>query len=154
MKRKIFLLLIIYSTFLCVLLNANNLHEVKIIGIEKIKDSDFKRDLLKYLTLREQLDYENLYYFLSKSHLKKYFKNIKNANEYSRYMKNNSEVSEIKYLEICTINYEESKYKVELIFESFSEGINARIKTSYFFIKEDGRWKYDTFDKKNYKVVK
>ena len=114
-------------------------------GIALITDEQFKRDLLEYLAFDERLDYINIYRYLSKEYLKKYFPNIKNAEEYKKDMENSSERSALKYLEITKwTKLKKNHYEVKLILEENSEGEMMKVKALYFFVNENGKWKYDS----------
>lgn len=148
-------LIIFFVLFLPVSCYANDRDSAKAIpGSEVITDKQFKKTLLEYLALDEKLDYVKIYEYKSKNYLKRHFPNIKNAEEYKNDMRNTSERSAPKYLEI--INWKkvnDSRYEVELIFEGMGEGELLKIKTRYYFIKENGKWKYDGLDIGNYKVI-
>jgi hypothetical protein len=155
----IFLLIVLNIIATCVNLNSadnqtksniikdNELFTIK--GLDQISDPEFKKALSQYLFLNEKNDYKQLYNFLSKEFLKEYFPNIKNADEYAIRIENISEVSEFKYLEITKIQYQNNQYKVDIIVSGMAEGEMKKVKTTYFFIKENTGWKYNGRDLNN-----
>ena len=127
--------------------NADKQVQGEICGVELITDEQFKRELLEYLAFVEKLDYINIYSYLSKDFLKKFknhFPTINNAEEYKNFMENKSERGTPKYLEIT--KWRESKkdeYEVELIFETNAEGEMVKIEALYYFVNENGKWKFN-----------
>jgi hypothetical protein len=156
----IFLLILLNIIATCVSANSDDNHirsdSIKgftVKGMDQISDPEFKKMLSQYLFLDEKFSYKQLYDFYSKEYLKKYFPNIKNADEYALRMEN-SEVSELKYTGITQVRYQENQYEVDIVFNAMSEGERQLIKTTYFFIKENNEWKYNGLDIKNYKELK
>jgi len=125
-----------------------------VMGLEIVSDIKFKKTMLLYLSADEKLDYEKMYRYLSKDYLEKHFPGIKNAKDYSELMKNKSESSKAKYLEITSCKQiNRDQYEVGLIFETHGEGVKMKIKTIYYFLNENGNWKYNGMDVTNYKTV-
>lgn len=165
MKTKfslICLLILLCSIATCVNLNGQDLqvrhreskdsNPFTIKGMDRISDPEFKKMLSQFLFLDEKNDYKQLYNFFSKEYINN-LPNIKTANEYAIFMED-SERSEIKYLEISRIQHQNSQYNIDIIYSAMAEGEIIKIKTTYFFIKEDTGWKYNGRDIENYQELK
>ena len=147
-------IVITISFFACDNNESKNLHESnkarEIPGTELITDKQFRSELLEYLSLNEKLDYFNKYSYLSEGYLKKHFPHVKNAAEYYSAMYD-SESGPPKYLEITEWRQsKKNEYEVELIFETNAEGRMVKIKALYYFVNENGKWKFDDWESLNY----
>lgn len=125
-----------------------------ILGLELIKDKQFRKWLLEFFSRREELNYEANYEYLSAGFLKRYFSHILDAQGYKIHMENISEVSALKYLEVTKwVKVNNLEYEIELIFRANSEGVVGKYQTTYRFIKEEGKWKYDGLDSDSYRTI-
>lgn len=151
-KVKIILIIILLSAIFIIQnynqnreLNSNkNIFAFDIKGSNIIKDSEFKKALLDYISIDAKRDYLSQYQLLSSSYLEKYYKNI-SAEEYQRVEKQ-SEIVVLGYLEITAYELlNEKKYQVDLIRKDGFEGEEYVKKVRYYFIKENNTWKlFDT----------
>lgn len=149
MRTYIVILFVLLFAFSC---SSSNIREVP--GSELITDQEFKKDLLEYLALDEKLDYENIYNYKSKGYLKRHFPNIKNAKEYSDEMKNTSERMPSEYLKIVRWNkLNDGKYGVELVSKTLCEGILTEITEIFYFVNEDGKWKFNGLEQIDSKSI-
>ncbi|MFC1501440.1 hypothetical protein ACFL58_03200 [Elusimicrobiota bacterium] len=123
----------------------------KLKGIDLIKDEKLKKQVIEYLTFEAVKDYQNIYKYLSVEYLKQYFPGVKNSGDYKNAM-SDSTVMEIYYLEVlsCT-RLSENKYKIKVEYETLEEGSLLRNRNSYYFILENGVWKYDGLEFNDFK---
>ena len=118
---------------------------LKIKGISIISDKNFKRELLQYLSLDVKRDYRNIYKYLSSGYISRYYKSVKNANEFERIeAKGGNELVVLDYLNINGFKIiNKYKYQVDLIRKDGFEGNEYIKKVRYYFINEKNIWKLD-----------
>jgi hypothetical protein len=148
----IFEIFILYGARVCSAEETEITYTVK--GIELIDDQDLKSSVLKYLQLREDLNYMKLYDCLSKNYLAERFPDINNADQYSNTMNDYSEISMMKYLEIFNVKIvDKDTSRIGIIYESISEEMHYKIKNIYVFVKEGNTWKYDGMDLESREIL-
>lgn len=128
---------------------ASSIKNINLITVE-----DLKNDFISYITFNESSNYEKIFKYLSKSIIKKYPSKIQNASDYKLHMKKTSERGPIEYTEVFEVVKEKKDmFKIGIIFNTIAEGTPYRIKTFYYFVFEQGNWKYDGVDHDNYTII-
>ncbi len=126
--------------------NKNNQNEQvkQIKGISLVTDKEFQNRLIQFMKLDIEQNYKEIYSkYLSKGYLKKYYIDVKNADEYEK-SKDESQLFAIEFLEITYFRILRSdKYQVDLTRKDGYEGDEIIKKVKYLFIKENNQWEID-----------
>ena len=115
----------------------------KIQGFDSIRNSQLRIAVSWYLYYSQNQDYLNQYAWLSDAYKYEYFPDIQNASAYNDRMLNKSEISFLKYLSITNVAITSSEAKIDLVYETISEGKNYRVQATLLFVKEGTYWKYN-----------
>lgn len=125
-------------------LSVNNGGLNLIKGFDLISDKKFQDQLLKYMQLKKEQNYKEIYKrFLSRNYRSKYYRDVKNADEYEE-SRGRLELITVEFLEIFDfkiLNVE--KYQVDILQKDEFEGHESLKKVRCFFLEEEGVWKLD-----------
>ena len=163
--KKVFLLIILTILFARTSLVAEGKNIDKenqiILGADKIKDSQARRQIISYLSCDSKFDFKNKYKYLSSRLLEKNCYNIKNAEEYEKLMKETiEEYIKIVYVRILSARkVSKNNYQVSIISRSQESGENQNISNKeilreYSFVKEGEIWKFNGRVFGTFKVIK
>jgi len=125
-------------------ISVNNVGRNLIKGFNLISDKKFQDQLLKYMQLKKEQNYKEIYrHFLSTNYRSKYYRDVTNADEYEE-SRGSLELITVEFLEIFSFKIlDVEKYQVDILQKDEFEGHESLKKVRCFFIEEEGAWKLD-----------
>lgn len=162
-KKTLVILFITISLFGCPDVNGGsqesstvhsreNAEIKKMQGFDSIRDSQLRIAVSWFLYYNQKQDYLNEYAWLSEAYKDEYYPGIKTASAYNNRKLDRSEVSFLKYLRIQNVAIASSEAKINVVYDSMSEGNKYRVQTTLVFIKEGNSWKFA--ERRNLKYIK
>jgi hypothetical protein len=152
MNLRIFLLIFLFIPFFIMCnIRDNKIHAdnqiteeyIQIKGTEIITDESFKKDILAFFTFDEKSEDQKSFQYLSKRFLNKYYPNVNTAEDFKNELEKKDRGTPPHYLEILDYQIISTNERmVLLLLDYFSEGIWYKTKNNYFFVHEEGTWKF------------